>query len=159
MPNIFDPDWDSERDADPYVWRRARLARQAGAQQLGASLFELPPGAATFPMHVHYANEEMVVVVAGSPKLETLEGERRLDAGEVVMCLAGRRGAHRISNDTDEPVRVLIVSTMRAPEINEYPQAGELYMRNYAPGGDPPPDPLDVRVGPSGMVFGEAARP
>ena len=101
----------------------------------------------------------MVVVVAGSPKLETLEGERRLDAGEVVMCLAGRRGAHRISNDTDEPVRVLIVSTMRAPEINEYPEQGELYMRNYAPGADPPPEALDVRVGPSGMVFGEAARP
>src|SRR5215208_2639567 len=67
MPNVFEPDWDAERDDPPFRWRRARLGRQAGARDLGASLFELPPGSATFPLHAHYANEELLIVLDGRP--------------------------------------------------------------------------------------------
>src|SRR3954464_11026967 len=110
MANIYEPDWDAESDDPPYRWRRSRLGRGTGARQLGASLFELPPGATSFPLHIHYANEELLVVVAGRPRVERLSGARELAAGEVVACPAGRDGAHRLTNDTDEPVRVLIVS-------------------------------------------------
>jgi uncharacterized cupin superfamily protein len=71
MANVFEPEWDAEQDLPPFTWRRARLGRQAGARQLGASLFELPPGASSFPLHVHHANEEMIVVLSGRPTLRT----------------------------------------------------------------------------------------
>src|SRR4051794_24694989 len=138
MASIYEPEWDAERDEPPYRWRRARLGRQTGARALGASLFELPPGAASFPLHIHYANEEMLVVVAGRPTLQTLSGSRELVAGEVVSCPAGPDGAHRLKNDTDEPVRVLIVSTMHAPDINEFPETGEEWGRDHRPGAGPP---------------------
>jgi uncharacterized cupin superfamily protein len=143
MPNLFDPDFDAERDDGRFRWRRARLGRQAGSDQLGASLFELPPGAASFPLHAHYANEELLLVLDGEPTLRTLEGERRLELGEVVACPAGRRGAHELLNETEAPARVLIVSTMRAPDINEFPDSGEFWVRDYAPGTDAPPGALD----------------
>ncbi len=146
MPNIFNPDWDLERDQAPFLGRRAWLGRQAGSEELGASLFEVPPGAATSPLHAHYANEELIVVVAGNPTLRTPEGGRRLAEGEVVACPAGRRGAHRLDNETDEAVRVLIVSTMRAPEINEMFEDGEFWLRDYVPGTEPTGSALDVRV-------------
>ena len=148
MASIYEPEWDAERDEPPYRWRRARLGRQAGARALGASLFELPPGATSFPLHIHYANEEMLVVVTGRPTLETLSGARVLAAGEVVACPAGRDGAHRLTNDSDEPVRVLIVSTMHAPDINEFPETGEYWVRDYVPGTDPPDGALDVHTRP-----------
>jgi uncharacterized cupin superfamily protein len=145
MPNLFEPDWDAERDKPPFRWRRARLGRQAGARELGASLFELPPGAATFPLHAHYANEEMIVVVAGRPSLTGADGEvRTLAAGDVVACPAGREGAHRLDNHGDEPARVLIVSTMRAPEINEMLEDDSFWVRDYAPGLTPEDPGLDV---------------
>ena len=150
MANVYEPTWDAERDEPPYRWRRSRLGRQAGARRLGASLFELEPGAETFPLHAHYANEEMLVVVAGSPTLRTLAGERTLAPGEVVAFPAGREGAHALRNDTGEPVRVLIVSTMRAPDINEFPDIGELWVRDYVPGTDPPDGALDVHTRPVG---------
>src|SRR3954462_16044737 len=103
MASIYEPEWDAERDEPPYRWRRARLGRQTGARALGASLFELPPGAASFPLHIHYANEEMLVVVAGRPTLQTLSGSRELVAGEGVACPAGRDGAHRLAEGTHEP--------------------------------------------------------
>jgi uncharacterized cupin superfamily protein len=145
MPNVFEPDWDAERDEPPFRWRRARVGRQAGARDLGASVFELPPGAASFPLHAHYANEEMIVVLAGRPRLTTADGgTRELDAGEVIACPAGREGAHRLDNGTDEPARILIVSTMRAPEVNEMLEDGTYWVRDYAPGLTPEEPGLDV---------------
>ncbi len=137
MANVFEPDFDAEQDESPFTWRRARLGRQAGAEALGASLFEVPPGASSFPLHVHHANEEMIVVLAGRPTLRSIDGERELEPGELVACPAGRRGAHRIDNRTGESARFLVVSTMNAPEVNEYPDSGKIWVRDYAPGAVP----------------------
>jgi uncharacterized cupin superfamily protein len=146
MPNLFDPDWDAERDEPPFRWRRARLGRQAGARDLGASLFEIPPGAATFPLHAHFANEELLVVLAGKLTLTGPDGAtRELVTGEIVACPAGRAGAHRLDNDGTEPARVLIVSTMKAPEINEMLEDGSYWVRDYAPGLTPEDPSLDVQ--------------
>jgi uncharacterized cupin superfamily protein len=143
MPNVFDPEWDAERADGPYRWRRAYVGRQAGSRDLGASLFDVLPGGQTFPLHVHFHNEELVIVLEGELTLTTLQGTRRLTAGDVVACPAGRDGAHGLVNHGGVPARVLIVSTMRAPEINEFPETGEIWVRDYVPGTDPPPDALD----------------
>jgi uncharacterized cupin superfamily protein len=144
MPNVFEPAWDAEQDRPPFRFKRARIGRQAGSRKLGSSLYELPPGAAAWPLHIHHANEELIVVVAGRPTLRTLDGERPLEPGEVVACPAGREGAHRVDNRTDEPVRLLVVSTMIAPELNEYPDSGKLWGLGFAPGGERDADAPEI---------------
>ena len=148
MTNVFEPEWDAERDAEPYHWKRAFVGKQAGARDLGASLFEVAPGAATFPLHAHFANEELLVVLSGRPTLTTQAGERELAAGEVVAFPAGLEGAHRLDNRSDEPVRVLLVSTMRAPEINAMLEDGRFWLRDYVPGTTPPEGAFDVWTKP-----------
>jgi uncharacterized cupin superfamily protein len=147
-PNVFEPSFDAEQDRPPFTWRRARIGRQAGAEKLGASLFELPPGASSFPLHVHHANEEMIVVLAGRPTLRGIDSERELRPGEVVACPTGDRGAHRIDNRSDEHCRFLIVSTMIAPEVNTYPDSGKVWARDFAPGAEGDADSLDVLARP-----------
>lgn len=144
--NIFEPHWDEERDQDGFRWQRSRVGLQVGAEKLGASLFEVPPGGATFPLHAHFSNEELLFVLAGEPTLSGLAGERRLEAGEAVVFPAGEAGAHRIDNHSEEPVRVLIVSTMLAPEINRMFEEGQYWIRDYPPGGDSAGAGLDLRV-------------
>jgi uncharacterized cupin superfamily protein len=146
MANIYEPEFDVERDQPPYTWRRARLGRAAGAQRLGASLFRVPPGSATFPLHAHLHNEELLVVVSGAPTLRTLDGERTLQAGDVIAFRAGRAGAHELRNDSADDVSLLIVSTMLAPEINLFPDTNELWVRDYIPGTDAPDDAVDIRA-------------
>ena len=146
--NVFTPDWDAERDAPPFRWRRARLGGLAGARDLGASLFVVPPGGATFPLHAHFANEELLVVLAGRPTLRTREDERELAPGEVVAFPAGLPGAHRLENRNAEPVRLLIVSTMRAPEVNAMLETQQFWLRDYPPGTEPPDGGLDVWTSP-----------
>ena len=145
-PDVHDPHWDVDQDEAPFRWRRARVGRQAGARELGASVFEVPPGGSTFPLHAHHANEEILVVLAGRPTLRTIDGERVLEPGELVCFRTGRAGAHRIDNRTEEPVRVLIVSTMIGPDVVEHVDSQKVYARSFAPGADPPDDAVEVMV-------------
>jgi uncharacterized cupin superfamily protein len=132
--NLFEPEFDTEHDRPGFTYRRARLGRQAGAERLGASLYELAPGQAQWPMHYHLGNEELLIVIRGRPMLRTRGGERELGEGEVVALPVGERGAHQVVNRTDEPVRVLIVSEMTGPDIVVRPESGKLSAFGRAPG-------------------------
>ncbi len=134
MPNLFEPDFDAEQDRPGFRWRRARLSAQAGGERLGASLFQLDPGQASFPLHYHLANEELLFVLRGRPTLRTSAGERELEEGEVVAFPRGEGGAHQLINRRDEPVRFAIVSEMVGPDLVVYPDSGKVGARERPPG-------------------------
>ncbi len=144
MPNVYEPDWQFESDRAPFLGRAARVGAQAGAQRLGATVYEVAPGGRVSPLHVHHANEELVVVLAGRPTLRGAQGaSRELTPGEVVACPAGRAGAHRVENATSEPARVLIVSTMVFPEVAEHLDSEKVLVMTA------PPDPRRARGRPA----------
>ncbi len=134
VANVFEPEFDADRKGPVYTYRRARLGHQAGSERLGASLYELPPGEAPWPIHYHLANEEMLIVLSGRPSLRTVDGERELAEGEMVACPVGEQGANQVVNRSEEPVRVLIVSQMVGPDIVRRPESGKLSAREAAPG-------------------------
>ena len=101
-----------------------------GAELLGGSLYELEPGDRLGPFHTHHANEEWVIVVRGRPTLRTSEGERELREGDVACFPRGKEGAHQVSNRTDEPIRVLMLSSLILPEIVEYLDSGKIGARD-----------------------------
>ena len=136
MANLFEPNFEEESSQPGFSWKRARLGRQAGADRLGASLYELPPGQATFPYHAHFANEEMLIVVQGHPSLRTDDGWRELSPGEVVSFRVGRDGAHQIANRSEKPARVLLLSEMNAPEVSLYPDSNKVLAGTRPPGGE-----------------------
>jgi uncharacterized cupin superfamily protein len=129
MPNVFGSEWEFEHGGVGM----ASVTRPDGAELLGATVYELEPGARWADLHVHYANEELILVVSGTPTLHTLSESRELATGEVVVCRRGRSGAHRLENQSAEPVRVLIVSTMLMPELVEYPERGEVFVMSEPP--------------------------
>jgi uncharacterized cupin superfamily protein len=135
MANLFEPDWDGGQERPGFTYRRAKLGAQAGAERLGASLYELPPGETAFPYHWHWGNEELLVIIAGRPSLRTEEGWRELSPGEVVACPRGARGAHQVSNRGREPARMLVVSEMNAPDVVAQPDSGKLLAATRPPGG------------------------
>jgi uncharacterized cupin superfamily protein len=78
------------------------------------------------PFHFHHASEELLVVLRGRPTLRTGDGSRQLDEGEVVHFPTGPDGAHALSNDTEETVRYVMASTLRSPEVAEYPDLRQI---------------------------------
>ena len=134
MANLFEPQFDNPTERPGFSYRRARLGRQAGAEKLGVSLYEIPPGNSSFPYHWHGANEELAIVLSGRPSVRTPEGWRELGEGEVLSFPTGEAGAHQFANRGDVPARVLVISTMLAPEVNGYPDSGKILATIRPPG-------------------------
>jgi uncharacterized cupin superfamily protein len=126
--NIFGEEWEGGRDRPGWQWKHLPVGQKIGAERIGASLYELAPGQRTFPYHWHTVKEEWLVVLRGEPTLRDPSGERRLDAGDVVLFSRGPEGAHLIRNDTEEPVRLLILSSDQDTrgEIAFYPDSGKV---------------------------------
>src|SRR6266498_5978821 len=118
MANVLEPEFDDTVERPGLTYRRARIGRQLGARKLGVSLYDIPPGNASFPYHWHGANEELAIVVSGRPSVRTPDGWRELAEGEVVSFPTGEEGTHQFANRSDAPARILIVSTMIGPEVN-----------------------------------------
>jgi uncharacterized cupin superfamily protein len=126
MPNIFDPHFDEPRERPGFECLRARLGRQAGSEQLGMSLWELPPGQAAYPYHWHFGEEELIVVLDGRPSLRTPEGWRELEKGDVVSFRTGEGGGHQLVNRSDAQVRFLSISSQGSPEVCVYPDSDKV---------------------------------
>ena len=128
--NLHGDDWDRAEDREGWRSKDAWIGRRLGAELIGGSLYELEPGDRLWPYHTHHANEEWLIVVGGTPTLRTMDGEQELREGDVACFRRGPEGAHQVSNRTDAPVRVLMLSTMLAPEIVEYLDTGKVGARS-----------------------------
>jgi uncharacterized cupin superfamily protein len=129
--NLYGEEWDETRDRDGWRMKEAFVGHHIGGGLIGASMSEVEPGNKHWPYHTHHANEEWVIVLRGEPTLRTPEGERVLKEGDVVCFPRGNDGAHQIINSTDSPVRVLMLSSMVAPDIVEYADTGKLFATNH----------------------------
>ena len=143
--NLFEPSWDFEGERNDATTRAVRLGAHAGAERLGATLYELESGAIASPLHFHHRAEELLFVIAGEPSLRTgVDGaeERLLATGEVVSFPPGREGTHQILNRAEAPARVLVCSTNDLPEVAEQVETGltvvltDEYDRLYRDGVD-----------------------
>ncbi len=143
-PNLNFPKWDVEMPDPPFSSRAARIGEHAGGAELGATLYEILPGGAISPHHIHYGNEEILFVLSGSPELRTPNGLRLLETGAVVSFPRGRRGAHRVKNTSPEPARVLIVSTMNYPDVVEHPDTGTWLSMSGPTQGKAFPSDVDI---------------
>lgn len=135
MANVFEPDFDDLRERPGFKARRARVGRQAGAERLGLSLWEVAPGEAAYPYHFHLGEEEALVILEGRPVLREPEGETELRPGDVLSFRRGAEGAHQLINRTDSAVRFLAVSTNGDPDIVVYPDSNKVGVAERPPHG------------------------
>jgi uncharacterized cupin superfamily protein len=120
VPNIDEP---AQGTVDGL--RVHRVAEAAGAEHLGASVYELAPGDAMV-FHYHLQREELLIVLHGSLSLRDASGRRDLQQGDVVSFPRGPRGAHGYENRSSEVVRVLVVSEQNAPNVSVYPDSNRV---------------------------------
>jgi uncharacterized cupin superfamily protein len=120
--NIWTDEWPSGEDWSGGGSQGKQLPR---GDDLGASVYELGHGN-WVPFHFHHASEELLVVLRGRPTLRTGDGSGQLEEGEAVHFPKGLAGVHGLSNETTEPVRYLMASTLRSPEVAEYPDLKQI---------------------------------
>jgi uncharacterized cupin superfamily protein len=133
--NLFSGPWDGEDDE---TGTRRRVFWRPDDARMGATLYELAPGAPPSSMHMHFGAEEMFFVLSGRPHLRNRHGEEVLAPGDVVFCPEGRAGLHSFGNRTNEPVRILALSAGSFPDVVAYPEDGYAWVATR----DPDPDLL-----------------
>jgi uncharacterized cupin superfamily protein len=122
--NLFgEQDWDEANDRAGYEHHATVVGKRLGADLLGGTLYELPPGEKTWPYHYEIGCEEWLVAVSGKPTLRTPEGEQELAPGDVAVFPEGPDGAHQVINRSDEPCRVLILSSKSSVAVVHYPDS------------------------------------
>jgi uncharacterized cupin superfamily protein len=139
--NLFSDVWDGH---DEDARTRHRVFWRPDDARMGATLYELAPGAPQYNLHTHFGAEEMFFVLSGRPSFRSWQGEEQFAPGDFVFCPEGRAGLHTFSNPTDEPVALLAISAGSFPDVVAYPEDGYAWVatRNPDPkllakGGDP----------------------
>jgi uncharacterized cupin superfamily protein len=130
IANVFTIACDAEMEHEGFRIQQAGIGKRVGAELLAGNVYEVDPGKKLWPYHLHHANEEWLVVLRGRPTLRTPEGERGLIEGDVACFVRGGAGAHQVRNATEEPVRIMMLSTRIAPEIMEYPDSDKVLAKD-----------------------------
>jgi uncharacterized cupin superfamily protein len=120
--NILASEFDHASEREGYRWRGARVGQTIGGEEMGGCLYELEDGQHSYPYHFHHGIEEWLLVVAGSPRLRTPDGERTLRRGDVVAFPVGSGGAHQLTG----PGTVLMFSSKSPLDVAEYPDSGKV---------------------------------
>ena len=142
--NLFSDVWDGDLDEDGTL---RRVFWRPDDARMGATLYELAPGAPESRIHMHFGAEEMFFVLDGRPRFRNKDGEEALAPGDFVFCPEGRAGLHAFSNPTDEPARILAISAGSFPDVVAYPEHGHAWVATR----DPDPDLL-TRGGDPGII-------
>lgn len=110
----------------PYNLGRGHLRWQhfgeaGGLTQFGVALETLAPGGRSSQTHWHEREDEFLYILEGEVTVIEGETETVLTPGDAVTWKAGTPLGHSLRNDSDRPVRYLIVGTRDPQEICHYP--------------------------------------
>jgi uncharacterized cupin superfamily protein len=125
--NIAEPEFTYDAE-DPEGFRSGmlRFGPALGAKTMGTSVYELPPGQSICPYHYEYAEEEWLLVLEGRPTVRHPDGADELEPWDVVCFRPGPEGAHKVTNNSAEPARVLMFSELKYPAATVYPDSGKV---------------------------------
>ncbi len=122
--NLADLTWQEYLDDPaPFGGEMGEIGLILGAEKLGAAAGRLQPGQSYCPLHWHTREEELFIVWAGYPTLRTPAATHRLRPGDCVVFVTEPRGAHRISNDTDDPCTIVMIANLDPGDTCFYPDS------------------------------------
>jgi len=128
--NLFSDAWDEESQE---AGTRNRIFWRPDDARMGATLYELAPGAPGDRLHMHFGAEEMFFVLSGRPLLRNRHGKEELAPGDFVFYPEGRAGLHTFSNPTEEPAQILAISAGSFPDVVAYPEHGYAWVATRDP--------------------------
>ena len=124
--NIDEMEWVHRDGPLPYNFEYKDIDPLIGAKNIGYCVYRLPPGKASFPMHLHHFAEEMSYVMEGTCTLKTPRGDFEVREGDFIAFPTGPVGTHKFVNEGDAPVTLLILGVTTPHDVCEYPDSNKV---------------------------------
>lgn len=123
--DLIKPKHKSEHE--PYEYYKYEVTERNKENQCYVAIYEIPPKKANYPYHYHVNNEEVFYIVSGDGVLETPEGNKRISAGDVIVCPPGEKTAHRLVNSSvSEKLVYFECDTVNVPDVAHYPKSNKV---------------------------------
>ena len=110
---------------EKFAARTARIGEKLGMGKGGCSLVELEPGKCAWPYHLHFAQEELFIILEGEGTLRYDDEQYPVRKGDVIFTPTGRGTAHQIINTSQARLRYLALSSASDTELCYYPDSGK----------------------------------
>lgn len=127
--SVEDVPWEEYSHGERFGTRFRQLGEYGGCSHVGVCMEEIAPGRQAYVAHYHLLEEEQLLVLEGRPTLRL--GERRIpmEPGSYVVFPAGQKAGHALVNETDEPVRYLIIGERNPDEVTVHTDTGRVGVR------------------------------
>jgi uncharacterized cupin superfamily protein len=123
-----------EGDPEGFQTGYDRIGPKIGGSQMGATIYEMPPGQALCPYHYEYPEEEWLIVLEGTATVRHPGGEDQFEPGTVIAFQQGPEGAHQIKNTGSEGnLRVIMISTLADLNVAVYPDSDKIGVNTPLP--------------------------
>ena len=122
-------EWDTLSHGDKIEHKRKNFTKDLTTNKMVASLYEIPPGKASWPFHYHMANEEMFYIIDGEGELRTHDKIIIVKQGDFLRFPIGEKGAHQLKNtSTDKPLKYIDFGTTHQPDMVFMPDSNKIGM-------------------------------
>jgi uncharacterized cupin superfamily protein len=127
--SVEDVPWEEYSHGERFGTRFRQLGEFGGCSHVGVCIEQIAPGRQAYVAHYHLLEEEQLLVLEGRPTLRL--GERRIpmEPGSYVVFPAGQKAGHALVNETDEPVRYLIIGERNPNEVTVHTDTGRVGVR------------------------------
>ena len=116
-----------ENKHETYKYTEHKFVPRGHASQCMVSVYEIPPGKSAYPYHYHKMNEEVFYVISGTGVLKSPDGDKLINAGELLFFPACDKGAHKLINTSEtEVLKYIDFSTTNDIDVCFYPDSGKI---------------------------------
>jgi uncharacterized cupin superfamily protein len=124
ITNLAEPPTKSGGNGGKFAFTHRRLGPLIGLQNLGCSVYVVPPGKRAFPYHAHSLIEEMFIILDGTGTLRYEGQEYPIRTGDVIAAPLGK--AHQIINTSAGDLRYVAVSSNGPDDVVLYPDSNKV---------------------------------
>ncbi len=97
-----------------------------GAERIGYQVVKLPPGARFCPVHAEYSEEELFLVLGGTPSIRTPVETLECRTGDFIAFPVGPDHAHQVLNESSAEATILLLGQNKADAVTHYPESDKV---------------------------------
>ncbi len=129
--NVEEVPWDEFAHENRFGMRYRHLTQAVCGKdyRVGVAVEVLQPGRQTVPFHYHMLEEEHIFVLEGEVMLRLGDEKLEMKAGDYAVFPAGRKVGHCLVNESDAPVRYIVIGENNPNDACVYPDSKKVKLR------------------------------